>query len=86
MYIGIIASGWINNGKVMQDLENIDYKKLRYEHHHKNFEENILRDITAYGLRIYNKPGISGISPGFMEQWNSLLKSTKRHLLKLLLK
>ena len=35
IYIGIIVSGWINNGKVMQGLENIYYKKLRYEHHHK---------------------------------------------------
>ena len=52
IYTSIIASGWINNGKVMQGLENIYYKKLRYEHHHKNFEESILRDITPYGLRI----------------------------------
>ena len=86
IYISIIASGWINNRGVMQGLEKIYYKKLRYEHHHKNFEESILRDITPYGLRIYKKPGISGISPGFMEQWNAVLKSTERHLVKLLLK
>ena len=71
---------------VMQGLEKIYYKKLRYEHHHKNFEESILRDITPSGLRIYKKPGISGISPGFIEQWNAVLKSTERHLVKLLLK
>ena len=86
IYISIIVSGWINNGKVMQGLENIYYKKLRYEHHHKNFEESILRDITPYALRIYKKPGISGISPDIMEQWNSVLKSTERHLVELLLK
>ena len=67
-------------------LENIYYKKLRYEHHHKNFEESILGDITPYGLMIYKKPGISAISPSFMEQWNSVLKSAERHLVKLLLK
>ena len=86
VYISIIVSSWINNGKVMQGLEKIYYKKLHYEHHHKNFEESVLRDITPYGLRIYKKPGISGISPGFMEQWNAVLKSTERHLVKLLLK
>ena len=86
VYISIIVSSWINNGKVMQGLEKIYYKKLRYEHHHKNFEESVLRDITPYGLRIYKKLGISGISPGFMEQWNAVLKSTERHLVKLLLK
>ena len=37
MYISIIASGWINNKEVMQGLEKIYYKKLRYEHHHKKF-------------------------------------------------
>ena len=84
--ISIIVSGWINNGKVMQGLENIYNKKLRYEHHHKNFEESILRDITPYGLSIYKKPGIGGISPDFMEQWNSVLKSKERHLVELLLK
>ena len=30
--------------------------------------------------------GISGILPDFMEQWNSVLKSTERHLIELLLK
>ena len=86
IYISIIASGWINNGKVIQGLEKIYSKKLRCEHHHKNFEESILRDTTPYGLTIYNKPGISGISPGFMEQWNAVLKSTERYWEKLLLK
>ena len=86
IYISIIASGWINSREVMQGLEKIFYKKLRYDHHHKNFEESILRDITPYGLRIYKKPGISGTSPGFIEQWNAVLKSTERHLVKLLLK
>ena len=75
-------SGWINNRK----LENIYNKKLHYEHHHKNFEESILRDITPYGMRIYKKLGISGISPDFMEQRNSVLKSRERHLVELLLK
>ena len=84
VYISIIVSSWINNGKVMQGLEKIYYEKLRYEHHHKNFEESVLRDITPYGLRIYKKPGISGISPGFMEQWNATEKSTERHLVKFL--
>ena len=45
-----------------------------------------MRDITSYCLRIYKKPGISGISPDFMEQWNSVLKSTERDLVELLLK
>ena len=70
----------------MQGLEEIYNKRLRYEHHHKNFEESILRDITPYGLRINKKPEISGISLSFMEQWNAVLKSTERHLVKLLLK
>ena len=47
---------------------------------------SILRNITSYGLRIYKKPGISGVSPDFMEQWNAVLKSTERHLVKLWLK
>ena len=42
LYISIIARGWINNREVMQSLEKIYYKKLRYEHHHKDFEESIL--------------------------------------------
>ena len=32
------------HGKVMQGLENIYYKKLRYEHH-KNFEDSILVEL-----------------------------------------
>ena len=59
---------------------------MHYEHHHKNFGESILPDITPYGLRTYKKLGINGISPGFLEQWNAVLKSTERHLVKLLLK
>ena len=50
IYISIIASGWINNREVMQGLEKIYYKKLRYEHHHKNFEESTLRHITPYHM------------------------------------
>ena len=38
IYNSIIVSVWINNGKLMQGLENIYYKKLHYEHHHKNSE------------------------------------------------
>ena len=57
---------------------------MRFEHHHKNSEESIFQDITPYGLRIYKKSGISGISPDFMEQWNLVLKSTERHLVELL--
>ena len=34
IYISIIVSGWINNGKVMQGLENIYNKKLYYEYYH----------------------------------------------------
>ena len=86
IYISIFVSGFVNKRKVMQDLENIYHKKLRNEHHHKNFEESILRNITQYGLRIYKKPGISGISSDFKEQWNSVLSSTERHLVELLLK
>ena len=37
-------------------------------------------------MRIYKKLGISGISPDFMEQRNSVLKSRERHLVELLLK
>ena len=59
---------------------------MRYEHCHKNVEESILQDITPYGLKIYRKPGINGISPDFMDQWNSVLNSTERHLVELLLK
>ena len=59
---------------------------MRYKHHHKNFEETILRDIAPYGLSIYKKPETSGVSPDFFEQWNSVLKSTERHLVELLLK
>ena len=53
IYISIIVSGWMINEKAMQGVENIYYKKFRSEHHHKNFEESILGDITPYGLRIY---------------------------------
>ena len=42
IYNSIIVSGWINNGKVLQDLENIYNTKLHSEDHHKNFEESIL--------------------------------------------
>ena len=62
IYISIILSGWINNGKVMEGLENIYNKKLYYEHYHQNFDKSILRDITPYGLSIYKKAGISRIS------------------------
>ena len=49
-------------------------------------KKNILRDIPLYDLGIYKKPRISGISPDFMEQWNSVLKSTERDLVELLFK
>ena len=56
--------------KIIKGLENIYYKKLRCEHLHKNFEESTVRELTPYGLKIYKKRGISGISPNFLEQWN----------------
>ena len=34
IYTSVILSGWINNGKVMEGLENIYNKKLYYEHYH----------------------------------------------------
>ena len=85
IFIYIITSGWMKNGMVMQSYESIYNKKVRYEHHSRNFDESILRDVTPVGLRIKKKPGINVISPGFMQQWNSALKNTERRLMELLL-
>ena len=54
------------------------------EHHSRNFDGSILRDITPIGFRMKKKPGINVISPDFMQQWNSALKNTERRLVKLL--
>ena len=69
---------------VMQSYESIYNKKVRCEHHSRNFDESILRDITPIGLRIKKKPGINVISPDFMQQWKSALKNTERCLVELL--
>ena len=52
IYSSIIVSGWIDHWKVLQGLGNIYCKKLRYEYHHKNLEESILRDIKPCDPRI----------------------------------
>ena len=69
---------------VMQSYESIYNKNVRYEHHSKNFDEVILRDIMPIGLKIKKKPGINVISSDFMQQWNSALKNTERYLVELL--
>ena len=84
IYIAIITSSWMKNGMVMQSYESINNKNVCYEHHSRNFDESILRDITPIGLRIKKKPGINVISPDFMQQWNSALKNTERCLVELL--
>ena len=50
IFIYIITSGWMKNGMVMQSYESIYNKKDRYEHHSRNFDESILRDVTPVGL------------------------------------
>ena len=42
----------MKNGMVMQSYESIYNKKIRYEHHSRNFDESILQDITPIGLTI----------------------------------
>ena len=74
----------MKNGMVMQSYESIYNKKIRYEHHSRNFDESILQDITPIGLKIKKQPGINVISPDFMQQWNSALKNTERRLVELL--
>ena len=32
----------------MSGLDRLYNKKLRYEHHHLNFQESILRDVTPF--------------------------------------
>ena len=51
----------------MQSYESIYNKKVRYEHHSKNFDESILQDITPIELRIKNKPGINRDERSFNE-------------------
>ena len=84
IHIAIITSGWMKNGMVMQSYESIYNKKVCYEHHSRNFDESILRDITSIGLRIKKKPGINVILPDFMQQWNWALKKTEKYLVELL--
>ena len=74
----------MKNGMVMQSYESIYNKKIRYEHHSRNFDESTLQDITPIGLKIKKQPGINVISPDFMQQWNSALKNTERRLVELL--
>ena len=65
IYMTIILSGWIKNGRDMQGLDRLYNKKLRYEHHHLNFQESILQDVTPFGLRIKKKPAITPKSTNF---------------------
>ena len=67
----------------MQGLDLLYNKELRYEHHHLNFQERILRDVTPFGLRIKKKSGITPKSINFLSRWKEILKQTERGLIEL---
>ena len=58
--------------------------KACYEHHHLNFQERILQDVTPFGLRIKKKPGITPKSINFLSPWIEILKQAERDLIELL--
>ena len=68
----------------MQGLGILYNKKFRYEHHHLNFQESILRDVAPFGLRIKKKPGITPKSIKFLSRWKEILKQAEKGLIQLL--
>ena len=66
-------------------LEQLYLKKIRYEHHQRNYERSLSSNIIPFGLRIDKvKPQIEPVSNDFLNQWNEILRNAEKNLVLLL--
>ena len=66
--------------------DRIYQRMLRYEHHHENYKNSLLNNITPYGLQLKKKAQIETVSEDFSVKWTNVLYEAERKLVQLLLK
>ena len=66
--------------------DRIYQRMLRYEHHHENYKNSLLNNITPYGLQLKKKAQIETVSEDFSVKWTNVLYEAARKLVQLLLK
>ena len=66
--------------------DRIYQRMLRYEHHHENYKNSLLNNITPYGLQLKKKAQIQTVSEDFSVKWTNVLYEAERKLVQLLLK
>ena len=65
--------------------DRIYQRMLRYEHHHENYKNSLLNNITPYGLQLKKKAQIETVSEDFSVKWTNVLYEEERKLVQLLL-
>ena len=55
------------------DTDRIYQRMLRYEHHHENFKNGLLNNITPYRLQLKKKAQIETVSENFSVKWTNVL-------------
>ena len=61
-------------------------RMLRYKHHHENYKNSLLNNITPPGLQLYKKAPKKTVSEDFSVKWTNVLCNAERNLVQLLLK
>ena len=68
--------------------EYLDYllqKSFRYEHHLKNYEENLKAGLIPYDLRIKKPEAITPLTEDSNRKWYQILYDAEKDLVELLL-
>ena len=66
--------------------DRIYEQMLRYKHHHENYKNNLLNNITPNGWQLKKKAQIETLLEDFSVKWTNVLYEAERELLQLLLK
>ena len=68
IYVTLIARALRNYSINIQDLRNLYYKRIRYDHHAENYRRSMIQGETPYGLQINRKSEIQTVSIDFIKK------------------
>ena len=76
----LLVNEWFGNTITihLNEVDLLYQRVLKYQHHVKNYIENLARDVTSYVLQLKKKAAINTISSDFSNRWNNALKEAER--------
>ena len=82
IFIFLVKEMVINDGFTNFDI--LLKKFLRYQHHCKNYEDNMTLDLIPKGFQIKERHAFEPVSKDFNIKWNNILRDAERNLIELL--